>query len=83
MRGLSPWPGAWTHHGETLLKLYRSRRADGAGAPGEVLEAGPRLVVACGEGAVEVVELQQQGRRRLAAAAFLNGYDLAPGDRLA
>ncbi|MDX1548611.1 MAG: methionyl-tRNA formyltransferase, partial [Rhodothermales bacterium] len=32
-RGVSPWPGAWSHHGETLLQLYRTRRADGAGAP--------------------------------------------------
>ena len=82
IRGLSPYPGAWTHHGETLLKLYRSRRAEGSGAPGEVLEAGPRLIVACSEGAVEGVEIQQQGRRRLAAAVFLNGYDLPVGTRL-
>ena len=82
MRGLSPYPGAWTHHGEVLLKIYRSRRATGSGAPGAVIEAGPRLVVACGEGAVEVVELQQQGRRRLEASAFLNGYDLRIGARL-
>ena len=83
IRGLSPYPGAWMHHGETLLKLYRTRRAVGSGNPGAVLEAGPRLVVACGEGAVEVLELQQQGRRRLDASAFLNGYDLSVGDRLA
>ena len=82
IRGLSPYPGAWTHHGETLLKLYRSRLTDGDGAPGEVLGADDRLIVACGEGAVEVLELQQPGRRTLPADAFLNGYDLAAGERL-
>ena len=82
IRGLSPYPGAWTHHGETKLKIYRSQRAEGVGAPGEVLEAGPRLVVACGEGAIEVLTVQQQGRRRLGAGAFLNGYALSEGDRL-
>lgn len=82
IRGLSPHPGAWTHHGEMLIKIYRTRRADGSGAPGEVIEAGSRLLVACGEGAVEVVELQQQGRRRMEAPAFLNGYHLPVGTRL-
>jgi methionyl-tRNA formyltransferase len=84
IRGLSPYPGAWTHHDDTLLKVYRSRRAEGEGegAPGTVLEADDRLVVACGDGAVELVEVQQEGRRRMGAVDFLNGYDLHPGDRL-
>ncbi|QXD16427.1 methionyl-tRNA formyltransferase [Rhodocaloribacter litoris] len=82
IRGLSPQPGAWTLHGDTLLKLYRSRRTEGAGTPGTVLEAGDRLVVACGEGAVEVVELQREGHRRLPAPDFLRGYPLREGDRL-
>lgn len=82
IRGLSPHPGAWTLHGDTLLKLYRSRRTEGAAAPGTVLEAGDRLVVACGEGAVEVVELQREGHRRLPAPDFLRGYPLREGDRL-
>jgi methionyl-tRNA formyltransferase len=92
IRGLSPYPGAWTLHDDTRLKLYRSRRADelpGAeqagldtdAAPGTVLRADDRLVVACGTGAVEIVTLQQPGRQRLSAADFLNGYDLTPGDR--
>jgi methionyl-tRNA formyltransferase len=47
-----------------------------------VLVADERLVVACGEGAVEIVTIQQPGRQRLNAADFLRGYALAPGDRL-
>ncbi len=86
VRGLSPHPGAWTRHDETLLKIYRTRVAEARGldgAPGEVVEADGRLVVACDEGAVELLEVQQQGRRRLSAEDFLNGYDLRRGERLA
>ncbi len=95
IRGLSPYPGAWTLHTPdeadaqpVRLKLYRSRRAPGDdaaaadAAPGTVLAADDRLVVACGTGAVEIVTLQQPGRRRLHAADFLNGYPLTPGDQL-
>jgi len=81
VRGLSPYPGAWTMHDGTRLKLYRTQRADGSGAPGEIIEADERLVVACGTGAVEVLILQQPGRKRLDAADFLNGYALSEGDR--
>lgn len=82
VRGLSPYPGAWTLHDGTRLKLYRTRRAEGTGTPGEVIEADGRLVVACGTGAVEVLTLQQPGRNRLDADDFLNGYALPEGDRL-
>ena len=82
VRGLSPYPGAWTMHGDTRLKLYRTRRAEGHGLPGEVLRADDRLVVACGANAVEIVELQQPGRQRLPASDFLNGYSLSDGEQL-
>ena len=82
VRGLSPYPGAWTMHDDTRLKLYRTREAEGTGAPGEVIEADGRLVVACGTGAVEVLSLQQPGRQRLDAVDFLNGYALDEDDRL-
>jgi methionyl-tRNA formyltransferase len=75
--------------------VYRSRVANEAhtadegdasapedAAAGTVLRADRRLVVACGTGAVELTEVQQPGRDRLEAADFLNGYALAPGDRL-
>ena len=84
VRGLSPVPTAWTVRDGETLKLYQTRVAseDGRlGAPGEVLEAGPRLVVAAGSGAVEILEIQRPGKRRMDAAALLNGYALAPGER--
>ena len=83
VRGLAPYPGAWTEHEGTLLKIYQTRMAEGRGAPGAVLEADVRLVVACGEGAVEVLEVQQEGKRRMAAADFLRGYELEKGAVLA
>jgi methionyl-tRNA formyltransferase len=69
-------------HDDTRLKIYETHRAEGEGTPGTVLDADGPLLVACGEGAVEVLTLQQPGRQRLDAADFLNGYALDTGDRL-
>jgi methionyl-tRNA formyltransferase len=86
VRALSPHPAAWTRTpaGE-VLKVYRSRveaEAGTAGAPGEIVEAGPRLVVATADGAVELLDVQREGRARLDAGAFLRGRDLRVGDSL-
>ena len=82
IRGLSPVPGAWFAAGDKAerIKVLRARIAPGSGAPGTVLAA--PLRVACGEGAVELVELQRAGRRPMAAAEFLRGFPLPPGTRL-
>jgi methionyl-tRNA formyltransferase len=80
IRGLSPFPGAWTEIGGERVKLLASRLADGQGAPGEVLDAAP--TVACGTGAVRLLRLQRAGRGAQEAEAFLRGFPLAPGDRL-
>lgn len=83
VRGLAPYPAAWTMHGDTLLKIYRTRPAPGAGEPGEVIEAaGDCLKVACEHGAVEILEVQREGRAKMSTAEFLNGYTFRPGDRL-
>jgi len=83
VRALSPYPAAWTTLPDgSTLKLFGTRLSTGHGSAGEVLEADARLVVACGEGAVEVLELQREGKKRVAAADFLNGAPLAVGDRL-
>ena len=84
VRALSPVPGAWTEwrpagaeRPETLKVLGTSLDAPPAatGPPGTVTVADGRLAVACGEGAVWVLEVQRQGKRRMAAADFLNGAD--------
>jgi len=77
IRGLSPFPGAWCLAGGERVKLLRSRVVAGQGAPGQVLGG---LTVACGDGAVEITELQREGRRPMAAAEALKGMDLP--DRL-
>lgn len=82
IRGLSPYPGAWTMHRETRLKVYRTRRADGPGTPGEVIDADDQLRVACGRDAVEILTIQQPGKKRLDARDFLNGYPLSEGEHL-
>lgn len=85
VRALSPVPGAWTTWGAETLKLFRTRVDAEAGvlsAPGTVIEAGPRLVVACAEGAVEVLEVQREGKKRMTAADLLRGSAPAVGDVL-
>ncbi|MBW8637907.1 methionyl-tRNA formyltransferase [Hoeflea sp. WL0058] len=81
IRGLSPFPGAWT---EMMLggkaervKLLRSQLAEGGGEPGTVLD--DRLSVACGDGAVRLVELQKAGGKAMTAEDFLRGAAVAPG----
>lgn len=73
IRGLSPFPGAWTLAGGERLKCLRSRLVPGDGAPGEVLDG---LRIACGTGAVEVTLAQREGRRPMAAEEILRGLSL-------
>ncbi len=77
IRGLSPFPGAWCEIGGERARLLRSRLAEGSGAPGEVLSG---LTVACGDGAVKILQAQRPGKRAMAADEFLRGIDLP--DRL-
>lgn len=77
-RGLSPWPTAYLGEGEALLKLLRCRVTDGEGAPGEILALDP-LVVACGAGALEFVQVQPAGRRAMSGADWARGARLQKG----
>jgi methionyl-tRNA formyltransferase len=80
IRGLSPVPGAWCMAGEERVKLLASERAEGQGAPGEILDDGLR--VACGQGAVRILRLQRAGRGAQDAAEVLRGMALPAGTRL-
>jgi len=86
IRGLSPFPGAWFEmrggRGGERVKVLKSRLATGSGAPGTVLGIQP-LVVACGNGAVELVTLQRAGRQPVDAAAFARGARLLVGATVA
>ena len=83
VRAFNPLPGASTLAGNTALKIWRAQATRTEGEPGTILEAGPGgIVVACGGGALKVLELQRAGGKRLTAAQFLAGFPLAAGARL-
>ena len=73
IRGLSPFPGAWCEAGGERLKLLRSRLGEGSGAPGQILHG---LTVACGTGAIEVLQAQREGKRPATAVEMLRGFAL-------
>jgi len=80
-RGLSPFPGAWFELVDVgRIKVLRTTKGAGGGKPGLVLDED--LTIACGEGAVRLVELQRAGRQPMAADAFLRGTPIAPGSAL-
>ncbi|MBL0224391.1 MAG: methionyl-tRNA formyltransferase [Geobacteraceae bacterium] len=80
VRGLAVWPGAYTCLNGQVLKVYRSKVADGNGLPGTVVRADRHgIEVACREGSLIVEELQLAGKKRLEAASFLAGFALPVG----
>jgi methionyl-tRNA formyltransferase len=83
IHGLSPFPGAWSEIAAegARVKILRCEIAKGAGAPGIILD--DHLTVACGEGAIRIVELQRAGKAPMKAAEFLRGTPLKPLARLA
>lgn len=81
IHGLSPFPGAWFDSNGMRVKVLRAERADGSGAPGEVLDDG--LTIACGKGALRPVMLQRAGKPAMSRADFLRGNPIAAGTTLA
>ena len=80
LRAFDPFPGCTTTLGGQSVKLWRARVVAGAGVPGQVQSADAgRLVVACGEGALELLELQLAGGRRIGVQDFLLRHPLKPG----
>jgi methionyl-tRNA formyltransferase len=75
IRGLSPFPGAWVQVGEERVKLLRARAVTGVAPPGTVLDG---FTIACGTGAVEILEAQREGKRPMKAAELLRGLALPP-----
>ncbi len=83
VRAYNPVPGAWTLLDGAPLKIWAAEATAGAGFPGTVLRADAEgLVVAAGDGALALREIQPAGSKRMPAAAFLAGRPLAPGSRL-
>jgi methionyl-tRNA formyltransferase len=89
LRGFQPWPGAFTIFKEKTLQVHRAQPAE-IGArltPGQIAVEGARLFAGCGkiaglETALELIEIQFEGKRRMTAAEFINGYRPQSGDHL-
>jgi methionyl-tRNA formyltransferase len=88
VRGLVPWPGAFTTFRGSLLHIWKARVETALAPPAELSEpgtmlvSGKRLFVVCGPGSLlELLEVQMEGRRRIAAADFVNGARLRTGER--
>jgi len=85
LRGFTPWPGAYTSFRGLQLHILRARVSDAkvSGPPGTTQVQGRRLFVACGsETALELSEVQLQGKKRMAVDAFLNGYAINQHEQL-
>ena len=83
IRGMNPWPSAYTYWQGKLLKIWRAKpfpEAGGKAQAGLVISAGEAgIMIACGQGALLIEEVQLEGKKRMPAAAFLNGYEVAVG----
>ena len=84
IRGLAPFPGAYTMidlgKGPERVKILRATRAEGAGAPGQILD--DALTIACGNGALRLLDLQRAGAKALPVDLFLRGVSLPAGQRI-
>jgi methionyl-tRNA formyltransferase len=83
LRGFQPWPGAYSKFRGKNLQVWKAVIADRALPSSELKVEGERLLVGCGEGtAIELLEVQLEGKKRTPASDFLRGYRLRPGEKL-
>jgi methionyl-tRNA formyltransferase len=81
IRGLSPFPGAWCEFSGQRLRILRTTRGEGSGSHGKVLD--DKLTIACGDGAIRIVQLQRAGKGAMTAEEFLRGVKVPPGATMA
>lgn len=76
VRGLSPYPGAWTEMSGSMLKIYKTKKTarQSTGQLGEIVAEKKHLYVNCSDSLLEILELQQSGKKRMDAVSFLNGF---------
>jgi methionyl-tRNA formyltransferase len=77
VRAFNPWPGMWCHAGGERLKVLSAEAMAGEGTPGTVIAA--PLVVACGDGALRLLQVQRAGKAPMAAEDLLRGFAVPPG----
>ena len=83
VRAFNPWPGAFTRLDGKVLKIWGAEPAEGKGNPGEVISVDKKsFTVACGEGALKIVSLQPEGKKKMDTASFLLGNKIETGTRL-
>jgi methionyl-tRNA formyltransferase len=83
VRGFQPWPGAFTTFRGKQLHVWAAKPAVAPLPPGEINAEGDRLLVGCGENtALELLEVQPEGKKRMAARDFVHGYRPKPGEKL-
>ena len=83
VRGMDPWPSAYTLLSGKTLKLWKVRAVEGSGKAGSVIGIGQEsFTIACGDGAIEVLEVQLEGKKRMSAGDFLKGSTLNIGQEL-
>lgn len=80
IRGLAPFPGAWTEAGGERLKILYADPVDGNGQPGTALD--DALTIACGDGALKLARVQRAGKSVMTAAELLKGFALPRGTQL-
>lgn len=82
VRGLNPWPSAYTFLSGKSLKVWKSRIGDGKGDPGSIVAVDKEGIhVACGKGVLILTEVQLEGKKRMDVQAFLRGFPLKEGMR--
>ena len=79
VRGLNSWPSATAIMDGKRIKIHKTKLADACGQAGEIVSLEP-FIVACGSGAIEILELQPEGKKKMTAEAFLAGHRLSVGD---
>jgi len=82
MRGFQPWPGVFTSFRGKNLHLWDAALSERSLVPGELLAEDNRLFIGCAEGALEVLEVQLEGKKRMAARDFMHGYRPQTGEKL-
>ncbi len=83
IRGLNPWPSAYSYINGKTLKIWEADVTRGSGEPGSVIDIDKNgFTVACGKDALYIKEVQLEGKKRMASSDFLRGYKLNKGDKI-